>query len=72
MTEVEQALIAPLGALKGAGYAGLAKMALAGLNPRGGVEGEAARLERLGLERPATLSDRVMRILMRGAIRAGG
>lgn len=70
MTALEQSLVGPMGALKGTSYAGLLQMALAGAKAAASSdEGERAVLARLGLDRPATLSERMLRLLVRGAWR---
>jgi hypothetical protein len=72
MTEVEQALIGPLQALKGAGYGELLRMAAAGIIGQPAGEGEHAALERLNLDAPVTLADRAWRMLVAGAMRRAG
>jgi acyl-CoA hydrolase len=72
MTDVEQALVGPLQALKGAGYGELARMAATGIIGQPAGESERAALERLNLGAPATLADRAWRVLVAGAIRRRG
>ncbi|MBO0741038.1 MAG: acetyl-CoA hydrolase [Hyphomicrobiaceae bacterium] len=71
MSEVEQALTAPLTFLKSAGYGDLVWTLLAGLAPSVVSPAEHAALERLALASPVTLRDRLLRALLLGALRRG-
>jgi hypothetical protein len=69
MTETEERLAGALSRLKSAGYVELARSAFAGLG--GDVSaphGDA--LQRMALDAPQSLSDRAMRALVLGALRA--
>jgi acyl-CoA hydrolase len=70
MDAVEQTLVSPLGSLKNAAYPELLRMALRGLSGAGN-ESELRALARLGLERPATFAEHIMRVIVRGAVRCG-
>ncbi len=69
MTEVEQSLIGPLSALKGASYGEIGRMMAAGLSRQAPTSAETAALDRLSLSTPENLSDRAWRILVLGALR---
>ena len=69
MDEVEQALVGPLLALKGAGYGELLRLLAAGIAPGEAAAAERRALERLGLAAPATPSERAWRTLVLGALR---
>jgi len=71
MSEIEQALAAPLTFLKSAGYGDLARTFLAGLAPSLVAPSEERALERLALASPVTLRDRLLRPLLLGALRRG-
>jgi acyl-CoA hydrolase len=70
MTDVEQALVAPLQTLKSADYVGLLRAAMAGLASAPSPHEQAA-LERLQLGQPVSLPDRAYRALVLGALRSG-
>jgi acyl-CoA hydrolase len=72
MTEVEQELAGRLTFLKSAGYADLIGTLVAGLARTPASSQEKAALERLGLQAPAALRDRILRAVVRGAMRRGG
>jgi acyl-CoA hydrolase len=63
-TPVEQRLIPALALLKSASPSGLAKLALAGF----GRDANQEAMNRMGLERPATVQDRIYRLLLGGAL----
>jgi acyl-CoA hydrolase len=63
-TPVEQRLLAALEGLKLANAPQLARLALAGL----GAPADGAALARMGLDRPAGISQRITRLLLRGAL----
>jgi acyl-CoA hydrolase len=69
MSEVEQALAAPLTFLKSAGYGDLARAFCAGLAPAAVSPREQSALERLALATPVTVRDRLLRGLLLGALR---
>jgi acyl-CoA hydrolase len=69
MSEVEQALAAPLTFLKSAGYVDLARAFWAGLAPAAVSPPEQNALERLALATPVTVRDRLLRGLLLGALR---
>ncbi|HSR81057.1 MAG TPA: acetyl-CoA hydrolase, partial [Hyphomicrobiaceae bacterium] len=71
MSEIEQALAAPLTFLKSAPYGDLARTFLAGLTSSAVSPTEQRALERLALASPVTLRDRVLRALLLGALRRG-
>jgi acyl-CoA hydrolase len=65
-TEVELRLLPVLARLRDASAMELARLALAGL----GGGGDTAALARMGLERPQSFSERLMTLMLRGAMRA--
>ena len=69
MTDVEESLVGPLQALKGAGYAELLRVLGAGLLQPSAGPAETAALERMGLAAPVTAADRAWRVLVAGAMR---
>jgi acyl-CoA hydrolase len=71
MSEVEQALAAPLTFLKSAGYGDLARTFWAGLAPAAVSPPEQSALERVALATPVTVRDRLLRALLLGALRRG-
>jgi acyl-CoA hydrolase len=68
MSETEQTLAFALSGLKGAGYADLARMALAGLRSAPSPEHETA-LQRMALAQPSSWRDWAWRTLLLGALR---
>ena len=69
MTATEQTLIAPLGFLKSASRTELVRTILAGASfEKPGAE-ESAGLQRMGLDAPHTLKERVLRAVLLGAMR---
>jgi acyl-CoA hydrolase len=71
MSEVEQALAAPLTFLKSAGYGDLARTFWAGLAPAAVSPPQQSALERVALATPVTVRDRLLRTLLLGALRRG-
>jgi acyl-CoA hydrolase len=71
MSEIEQALAAPLTFLKAAGYGDLTRTLLAGLAPSVVSPLEQSALDRLALAAPVTLRDRLLRAVLLGALRRG-
>ena len=70
MTETEQALIAPLRSLRTSSRTALAAMFARGLGPTGNGEAAvSAALQRLRLDAPASVVQRLMAVLVRGALR---
>lgn len=72
MTPAEQALIAPLGLLKSASRTELARAILAGLSFEKPSSNENAGLQRMGLEAPGTIKERLLRAVLLGAMRRSG
>jgi hypothetical protein len=72
MTEVEQELAGRLTFLKSAGYGDLIGTLVAGLARTPAAPQESSALARLGLHAPASLRDRILRAVVRGALRRGG
>jgi acyl-CoA hydrolase len=71
MSEIEQALAAPLTFLKSAGYGDLARTLFKGLAPSVVSPMEQSALARLALTSPRALRDRLLRALLLGALRRG-
>jgi acyl-CoA hydrolase len=69
MTATEQSLIAPLGLLKSASHIDLARAVLAGASFAKPTSEESAGLQRMGLEAPRALGDRLLRAVLLGAMR---
>lgn len=70
MTAAEQTLIGPLGVLKSASRMDIARCLLSGIGGSADDASTRAALERLGLAHPATIRDRILRAVVRGAMRA--
>jgi hypothetical protein len=71
MSEIEQGLAAPLTFLKSASYSDLMRMLLAGLARLAATPPEQSALDRLALASPRALGERVLRIVLLGALRRG-
>jgi len=71
MSEIEQGLAAPLTFLKSASYSDLMRTLLAGLARLAASPREQSALDRLALASPRALSERVLRIVLLGALRRG-
>ncbi|HET6554033.1 MAG TPA: acetyl-CoA hydrolase/transferase C-terminal domain-containing protein [Dyella sp.] len=73
-TEVEQRLLPALGWLKARGnhWRGKAEIVGAALRPGAPVDGEADAIARMGLDRPASMGDRLWRRLLTAALRRTG
>ena len=69
MTEIEQALAGRLTFLKSAGYGDLIRTLFGGLAKSADGPQEAAALQRLSLDKPASLRDRALQALVLGALR---
>jgi hypothetical protein len=69
MTDTEQALTGPLGRLKSASKLELLRMLVAGAVVRSTTEGERKALARMALQAPSRLTDRLLRLLLLGALR---
>ena len=66
---LDDLLAEALGALKTAGYAELARSLWAGIASASASQAEAAALQRLTLDTPASVRDRLLRALVLGALR---
>lgn len=69
MTTTEQALIPPLGLLKSASRAELARTIFAGASFEKPSTDESAGLQRMGLSTPRSLKERLLRAVLLGAMR---
>jgi hypothetical protein len=67
-TQVEQRLLPALGLLKSSSPLALARLGFAGLS----APVDAESLARMGLEKPATMTDRIYRLLLGGALAQTG
>lgn len=72
MTEAEQSLIAPLAMLKSGTRLDRLTVVLSGLNPRTPHPFHAAALERMGLRKPKGIKERLIRVIVLGALRRAG
>lgn len=72
MTEAEQSLITPLAILKSGTQLQRLAAVMSGLNPRAPHPYHAAALERMGLRRPKSVKDVLLRAIVLGALRRAG